>query len=219
MSQTQNDFINNLHEFGINPRTREVFLHGNDESSEIDEKVAVQFEKNIYLLARQNKEPIYIHLNSVGGSIDDGLAIYDVIHTLPIHTVVIAHGCAASMGSLIPQAADLRLIMPNAQFMIHRGSFSVSETATGAITCASWHKKIIDLILDIYSARCSKGKFFKRPQYNTLDKVKKFLDKKMKEHEHWFLTAEEAVEYGFMDAVIGDNYTMEDILTKNIEFK
>jgi len=227
MKSLPNDFISNIHNYGINPRSREIFLHGNIECGEeepgVDYRMASTFLKNILLLNRQNSSTIYIHMNSVGGDWNYGMAIYDAIKASVAPVVIVAYSHARSMTSIILQAADHRLLAPNADFMIHYGSLSIDDTVMGAITASEWTKRSNDVMLNIYAERCQQGDYFrlcKNPKYAGKDglmKIKRFLDRKMKDHQEWYLSAEEAVNYGFADGVLGKEIVLKDVLTNNID--
>jgi ATP-dependent protease ClpP protease subunit len=66
-------------------------------------------------------------------------------------------------------------------------------------------------MLEIYADRCKDGLFFKG---YTINKIKTFIKGKMDQYEEWYLTAREAVQYGLMDAVLGDTgyETIKDII-------
>ncbi len=217
-----NDFISNIHNHGINPRSREIFLHGHmDEPEEpgVDYRMAATFIKNIILLNRQNSSPIFVHMSSDGGDWNSGIAIYDSIRASVAPVVIIAYAQAVSMTSIILQAGDLRLITPNCDFMIHYGRFSIADTTLGVISASHQEQKTLEVMLNIYAERCLQGEYFlqsKNPKY-TLDRVKKFLDRKMKDHQEWYLNSEEAVNYGFADGVLGKEFVLNDIITNNIE--
>ncbi|HAI38786.1 MAG TPA: hypothetical protein DCM40_12010, partial [Maribacter sp.] len=110
---------------GYIPETREIFLQRIDsEDSEIDSRVAGNFLKNLRILENSSKSPIILHMFSIGGNWYDGMVIYDAIKYSACKFIVISYGIAASMGSIIPQAAfpsGKRITMPNCDWMIHEG--------------------------------------------------------------------------------------------------
>lgn len=226
MKSFPHDFISNVHMHGLNPRSREIFLHGHfdtdNEEPGVDYRMASTFIKNIILLNRQNTtSPIYIHMNSIGGEWNDGMAIYDAIVASVAPVCIIAYAHARSMTSIIFQAADLRLMSPSADFMIHYGSFSIDDTTLGTLSAAEWMNYSNKVMLDVYANRCKDGEYFKRyKKYNEdPDAIKSFLDRKMKDKQEWYLTSKEAVEYGFADGVLGREFSLDDILKNNIEIE
>jgi ATP-dependent Clp endopeptidase proteolytic subunit ClpP len=82
--------------------------------------------KAISYLESVNKKPIIIFSNNLGGDWYHGMAMYDMIRASRCHITMISLGYACSMGSIILQAADTRIISPNCVFMIHDGSESIS---------------------------------------------------------------------------------------------
>lgn len=72
------------------------------------------------LVSMAPAEPINIHLNTPGGNLSDGLAIYDVIQTVPTPIAVTAMGQCSSAGLLVLAAADIKLSFPNTMFFYHQ---------------------------------------------------------------------------------------------------
>jgi ATP-dependent protease ClpP protease subunit len=107
------------------------------------------------------------------------------------------------MGSIIPQAADTRIIMPNCLFMIHDGSTNLEGTHKQVQSAAQLEEKMRDQMLDVYASVCVNGHYFQKEQA-TDKKVREYIIAKMNEKEDWWLTAREAVAFGFADAVLGD---------------
>jgi ATP-dependent protease ClpP protease subunit len=77
--------------------------------------------KGMHTLESKNKKPITIIMNNPGGDWYHGMAIYDAIKSSPCECTIKVYGHAMSMGSVILQAADHRIMMPNSRFMIHYG--------------------------------------------------------------------------------------------------
>ena len=202
----QSEMIYDLHNFGVLLDTREIFLGCSDELEYemIDIKVATNFIKNLRLLNSMGNDPILVHMNTCGGDWNYGMAIYDAIKACPCHMTVLAYAHARSMSSIIPQAADLRIMMPSADFLIHYGTFGLPEMNTqSAISEAEWAVKMQDHMMDLYAERCVEGQFFKREM---MDKkaIKTYLIEKIAHKQEVYFTAREAISYGFMDAVLGD---------------
>jgi ATP-dependent protease ClpP protease subunit len=87
----------------------------------VDAFMAESIIKSMYLLETLNDDPITILMNNPGGDFFHGLAIYDAINTAKSLCTIKVFGHAMSMGSIILQAADYRIMMPNSRFMIHYG--------------------------------------------------------------------------------------------------
>lgn len=200
------DSLSDVQSYGIDVKNREIYLHGyianTDEDPGVDYKMAATFYKNIRLLDSVSTNPIIIHMHSIGGSWNDGMAIFDAISLSRSYVTVITYGQAESMSSVILQAADKRVMMPNAYFMCHFGSSGYSGNYLDVQKGAVFEKKMTEKMLDIYSESCINGKYFKE-QYEepTQEKVKNFLKRKLKDGD-WYLDANEAVYYGFADLVL-----------------
>jgi ATP-dependent protease ClpP protease subunit len=130
------------------------------------------------------------------------MAIYDTIILCQSYVTVVVYGQAESMSGIILQAADLRIMMPNAYFMAHYGSTDISGDYLTAHNEAKYDKVIAKRMFEIYSEQCVSGKFFKdHYKIPTAEKVNGFLRRQMKDGD-WYLTADESVHYGFADHVL-----------------
>jgi ATP-dependent protease ClpP protease subunit len=203
----KHDIIEEIHSYNICIDTREIFLHGepgeSNEDSGVDFRMANRFLKNVRLLEAAGDDPIIVHQHNIGGDWCDGMLIFDAITQCQCHIILVMHGEASSMGSIIPQAADTRLIMPNCTFMIHDGSTDLEGTHKQVQSAAVLEGKMRDRMLEIYSSVCLNGHYFQKEQADT-KAITKYIVSKMNEKEDWYLSAREAVAFGFADAVLGD---------------
>lgn len=154
----------------------------------------------LYLESQNSSEDIHLYINSPGGSVTAGLAIYDTMQFIssPVSTIVI--GQAASMGSFLAQAGEpgKRFVLPESRTMIHRvssgtpgtrGSVHVQELQfEDAIRSMEESKRLNERLTRLYVKHNNKGKSYEE----MFDKMK--FDT--------FLSAEEAVENGLADKVI-----------------
>ncbi len=142
----------------------------------------------LFLEAEDPEKDIHFYIDSPGGSVTDGLAIYDTMQYVKCDVSTICIGMAASMGAflLAGGAKGKRMILPNAEVMIHQPSGGTQGQAT-EIQIAAEHivrtKKKLNEIL----------------AQNTGKPVKKVAEDT--ERDNW-LTAEEALEYGLVDKII-----------------
>ena len=205
----RSQLLHDMHTFCVNPHTREIFLHSyvdseTEEEPGVEYRTAITLEKNISLLNRLNDKPIIIHMHSPGGDWNDGMAIYDAIKCSKCHVTILAYAHASSMSSIILQAADLRLLLPNTEVLIHFGEISLNTTSIGAKSFMKVNQQNNSTMLEIYTSKCKDGQFF---QNKTKAQIKQFLHTHMQRAQDWYLTSHEAVEYGFADYVIGgDKY-------------
>lgn len=200
------DTISDVQAYGLDVKNRELYLHGyignTDEDPGVEYRMAAQFYKNIRILDTVNQEPIIIHMFSVGGEWDAGMAIYDAISVCRSYVTIIVYGQASSMSSIILQAADTRIMTQNSHFMLHYGSVDCGGDHLSAHNYAKVDKKNTETMIDIYADGCVKSKYFKEHYTDiTEDKVRNYLKRKLKDGD-WYLDANEAVYYGFADAVL-----------------
>lgn len=202
-----------VHDYGINLESREIFLHSSmdysDEDNGVDHRAAVSFEKNIRLLNSISDKPILVHMHIIGGNWYDGMGIFDSIRLSKSRVSVIGYGHVGSMSSVILQAADKRVLCPNSEFMIHYGSLGIESNSVSVKSAVDWNEKCNEMMLDIYTESCGGSEKFKK---SSPKKIREFLDRKMRDSQEWYMTAEEAVLFGFADGILGrDDCLIEDV--------
>lgn len=142
----------------------------------------------LFLASRDSEKPIQFYINTPGGSVTAGLAIYDTMQYIksPVSTVCV--GMAASMGAVLlgAGAAGKRFALPNSQIMLHQVAGGVSGEAIEIEITAKQIVKIRERLNTIIS------KHTKQP----IAKVEKDTDR------DFYLTPEEAKDYGLIDEVI-----------------
>jgi ATP-dependent protease ClpP protease subunit len=139
-------------------------------------------------------------MQSIGGSWQAGMSIYDAIQSCKSYVTIVAYGQAESMSGIILQAADSRLMSPHSHFMAHFGSTDCSGDYLSAQKWAELDKQNLDVMLDIFATKCQNtGEYFKERKYN-VSKTKAYIKRKMKDGD-WYLNASEAVQFGFADGI------------------
>ncbi len=110
-------------------KQRKIFLVGTVD----DESVNALIKKLLYLESVDDTAPVHLFINSPGGSVSDGLALYDTISLMKAPVTAVVTGIAASMGSIIMLACDKerRLMLPNSRIMIHDASFGGKRDMSG----------------------------------------------------------------------------------------
>ena len=142
----------------------------------------------LYLEAQDPDKDIQFYINSPGGSVTDGMAIYDTMQYFKCDVSTICIGMAASMGAFLLSsgAKGKRLALPNAEIMIHQPSAGTQ----GQITDMAIHLKRLEIIK-------------KRMNHILADNTGKPLEVVTADCERDnFMSAEEAKEYGLIDKVI-----------------
>ncbi|HYB14057.1 MAG TPA: ATP-dependent Clp protease proteolytic subunit [Streptosporangiaceae bacterium] len=165
-------------------RHRIIFL-----GQQVDDDIANRICAELVLLASEDeKRDISLYINSPGGSVYAGMAIYDVMQYVPNDVATYAMGMAASMGQflLTAGAPGKRYALPHAQILMHQPSGGIGGTAS-------------DIRIQAEQMLYIKRTLFERTAYHTgqpIEQIEKDADR-----DRWF-TAEEAKEYGFVDQVI-----------------
>ena len=144
----------------------------------------------LYLEAEDPKRDINLWINSPGGSVTAGMAIYDTMQFLAPDVSTVVMGQACSMGSLLAQAGakDKRMILPNARHMIHQPSGGARGHATDMEIQVEEILKMKKNLTQIYVNHNSKGKTFEDFK-NDMERDK-------------FMSAQEALDYGLIDEII-----------------
>ena len=157
--------------------------------SQIDDNVANSIVSQLLFLQAQDAEKdIYLYINSPGGSVTAGFAIYDTIQHIKPDVQTICIGMAASMGSflLAAGAKGKRFALPNAEVMIHQPLGGAQGQATEIEIAANHILKTREKLNKILAERTGQS----------IEKIQKDTDRDN------FLTADEAKEYGLIDNVM-----------------
>jgi ATP-dependent Clp protease protease subunit len=199
MRITRDDLDRFMH-FGFLPATRTIYLgearidndSWDDNTPGVDYRLADQIIKSICILESINSDPITIIINNPGGNEYHGLAIYDAIRATPCFVTVRIIGHAMSMAAWFAQAADHRIMFPNATMMIHYGTMGIGSVHTH--TFERWGKEV--------------GRLNKLMEKHLLERIieknPKFTLRRLREKLLFdsFLTAPECVELGLADEVL-----------------
>jgi len=143
----------------------------------------------LYLDSDDNSKPIYLYINSPGGSVTAGLAIYDTIKYVKSDVVTICVGLAASMGAFLLAAGTKgkRVALPHSRIMIHQPLGGTSQRQASDIEIEAKEILRIKDMLNMSMADMTG---------QTFEKIEKDTDR------DYFLSAEEAKNYGLIDRVI-----------------
>jgi ATP-dependent Clp protease protease subunit len=151
-----------------------------DNSNEISAKL-------LLLAADDDKKDIFLYINSPGGSITAGMAIYDTMQYVPNDIVTVGIGMAASMGQLLLTAGTKgkRYITPNARVLLHQPHGGFGGTSSDIQTQAALILDMKKRLAEITAAQTGK----------TVEQINADGDR-----DRWF-SAQEALEYGFVDHI------------------
>ncbi|MCM2282976.1 MAG: ATP-dependent Clp protease proteolytic subunit [Bdellovibrionaceae bacterium] len=159
-------------------------------SSPVNSKLAHAVNSKLLALERHDSEkPIYMFINSPGGEVHSGFAIFDMARFIkpPVYTIVA--GLAASMGSIIALCVprERRFAFPNAKFLIHQPSVT---GVGGTVSDIEIHARDLietkNQIIELYTAETGQS----------TEEVRKALDR-----DKW-MTAEQAIKFGLISRVI-----------------
>jgi len=167
-------------------RERIIFL-----GSEVTDQVANRICAQLLLLSAEDPErDINLWINSPGGSVYSGMAIYDTMQFIDNDVQTVAMGMAASMGQLLLCAgtAGKRFALPHARIMMHQPSGGIGGTAS-------------DIAIQAEQMLYIKRTLAERIAYHTGQTVEQIETDS--DRDRWF-TADEAMDYGFVDEVVRD---------------
>jgi len=142
----------------------------------------------LLLNAEDPKRDIFLYINSPGGSVDAGMAIYDTMQYISNDVATFGMGLAASMGQFLLCAGEKgkRYALPHARIMMHQPSGGLGGSASDIKIQAEQSLYIKKVLFDLISKHTGQ----------TLEQVERDADR-----DRWF-TAEQALEYGFIDNVV-----------------
>ena len=166
-------------------RERIIFL-----AEEVDDGIANAIVAYmLYLDSEDSSKPIYLYINSPGGSVTAGMAIYDTMQHIKSEVVTICVGLAASMGAFLLSAGTKgkRMALPHSRIMIHQPLGGVGRRqATDIQIEATEILRVRKLLNEILAERTGKS----------IEQIEKDTDR------DYFMSAQEAVEYGLIDRVV-----------------
>ena len=165
-------------------RERIIFL-----TEEVDDGIANAIVAYLlYLDSDDQTKPIYLYINSPGGSVTAGLAIYDTMQHIKSEVVTICVGLAASMGSFLLAAGTKgkRMALPHSRIMIHQPSGGTRGQATDIAIEAKEILRLRHQLNQIYVDNTGQS----------LEKIEKDMNR------DFFMSAQGAKEYGLIDRVI-----------------
>ncbi|PCH33103.1 hypothetical protein WOLCODRAFT_21740 [Wolfiporia cocos MD-104 SS10] len=160
-----------------------------------DTDSALTVAQLLFLEAEEASKPIHLYINSPGGSVTAGLAIYDTVQYVssPIHTYCVGQAC--SMGSLLLAAGarGKRHALPHSTIMIHQPSGGASGQASDIAIHAKEILRVRQLLTSIYQWHCG------RDGESVADGVARFETALERDY---FMTAQEALAFGIVDSVL-----------------
>ncbi|ACA99193.1 MULTISPECIES: ATP-dependent Clp protease proteolytic subunit [Cyanophyceae] len=167
-------------------RERIIFLGRGVNDALANQIIAIM----LYLDSEDPSKPIYLYINSPGGSVTAGLAIYDTMKHIKSEVVTICVGLAASMGAFLLSAGTKgkRLALPHSRIMIHQplGGIQGRRQATDIDIEAKEIIRIKHQLNELMAAHTGQS----------IEKIEKDTDR------DYFMSAQEALEYGLIDKVI-----------------
>lgn len=165
-------------------RERIVFL-----GSEVNDKIANEITTQLLLLQAEDPEKdITLYINSPGGSVTAGFAIYDTMRLVEPDVATVAMGLAASMGQFLLTAGTpgKRAALPHARILMHQPSAGVTGTASDIAIQAEVFGKWKNELARITAEQTGQP----------VEKITEDADR-----DRWF-TAQEALDYGFIDSIV-----------------
>ncbi|GAA1505317.1 ATP-dependent Clp protease proteolytic subunit [Sphaerisporangium rubeum] len=165
-------------------RERIVFL-----GQEVDDQIGNRICGELLLLAAEDPQrDIFLYINSPGGSVSAGMAIYDMMEYVPNDVCTVGMGLAASMGQFLLCAGTpgKRYVLPRARVMMHQPSGGIGGTASDIRIQAE----------QMLYTKQTMARLIAQHTGQPLERIEADSD-----HDRWF-TAEEAKEYGIVDHVV-----------------
>ena len=157
-------------------------------SGEIDDNLANSIVAQLLYLDSINHDPINLYINSPGGSITSGMAIYDTMNYIKSKVSTICIGMAASMAAFLLSSGekDMRFILPNGEVMIHQPLGGAQGQATEIKIAAERILKLKEKLNKILSKNTGQS----------IEKIQKDTER------DYFLDSSEALDYGLVDKIL-----------------
>ncbi|MEU0657887.1 ATP-dependent Clp protease proteolytic subunit [Streptomyces lavendulocolor] len=155
---------------------------------QVDDEIANKITSQMLLLAADPDKDIYLYINSPGGSVTAGMAIYDTMQYIPNDVVTIGMGMAASMGQFLLTGGTpgKRFALPNTDILMHQGSAGIGGTASDIKIQAEYLLRTKKRMAEITA----------RHSGQSVETIIRDGDR-----DRWF-TAGEAKEYGLIDDIM-----------------
>ena len=172
-------------------KTRQILLSG-----EVNKELADKIVKQLLLLeADDAKKPVYMFIDSPGGDVDAGFAIFDMIRFVSYPVILVGMGLIASAAALILLAVDKdkRLALPNSRYLIHQPMSGMRGVATDI----EIHAK------EMAKTKASINKIIADATGQELSKVEQDTDR-----DYW-LSADEAISYGLVSRIVSKRSELE----------
>ena len=164
-------------------KTRQILMSG-----EVNEDLAEKIVRQLLILEADNDKPIYLYIDSPGGDVDAGFAIFDTIRFInaPVYTVGMGLVARAAALILLASPKERRIALPNSHYLIHQPSSGMKGVATDIEIHAA----------ELAKTRAKLNEIIAKETGKPVDQVAKDTDR-----DHW-LNAEESVAYGLVSKVI-----------------
>jgi ATP-dependent Clp protease, protease subunit len=156
---------------------------------QVDDEIANRIVAQLLLLAAEDPQAdITLHINSPGGSVTAGMAIYDTMQFIECDVATYAMGLAASMGQFLLSAGTKgkRYALPHAQILMHQPSAGVGGTESDIAIQAEQFRRHKKVMAELIAEQTGQS----------VERITADSDR-----DRWF-TAQEALEYGFVDHVV-----------------
>jgi ATP-dependent Clp protease protease subunit len=203
MAKRFHDDESKFFDYSTHIPSRTIYVSSNayDETGEFSENgldfsVSEKFIKGLILLESCNKEPITVIFNMIGGDWYHGIAMYDYMRSCKSHITMIGFGQVRSMGTVVMQAADMRILAPNTRFMIHDGQEGYNGKPKDVINYAKESKHTLETCYKIYYESLKNKHFKGVSKLSAIKQISKWCD------TDTYFSAEQSVEMGFADKIL-----------------
>jgi ATP-dependent Clp protease protease subunit len=165
-------------------KERIVFFNGTCE----DDLASLVIAQLLFLESENPQKPIYMYINSPGGVVTSGMAVYDTMQYIKPKVATVCIGQACSMGATLLLAGEegMRFSLPNSRIMIHQPSGGYRGQATDILIHAEETLKVKKMLHEVYAKHTK--------QKNSV--IEKAMER------DYFMNAQEALKFGIIDKVI-----------------
>lgn len=189
------DDIDQIHDKGLSLTTRTIFF-----CDEINEESADKFIKNLHILDNHKSGTVTVRFSTDGGCVISGFRMFNAIRGMKNHVRGIIEGECSSMGTVVAQSFDERLMLPDSFMMIHQGSQTISGHPKSNENWLKFYKHLDSRCYKIYLEKINNKQREKKKKQLKLQELDKMLD------FDTILLAEKVVQLGLADAILEGSY-------------
>lgn len=152
--------IEQLYNQGIDVSSRSIYFGAGEDSGDFSWSTVESAIRALHYLSNKSDEPIYLHMNSLGGTSIDMMRLYDEIQACPCKIIFIGGGTISSSATWIMAGCDERRVHQHSEILIHNGYDGVYDRYTDMRIYVDHSHNVMDMLLEMYEKNSNMDKEF-----------------------------------------------------------